>query len=357
MAYTSDLRVKNLIKDIDVDVRKNLKAHDLDDKICLRIFDESKEDDKLWKDGGLSFADPETSNKMGSNDAAWETQDGIPLVVVEGTFCTERGSVGDAQLNRFSHTLGVVLNGYVGVMLIPFKGQSFIKKGSKRDILVKNVNYQNGHLNKQLVYGALELIKHDRGEYYCVDPYNEDDLKDLVVQRVLKHYKKENEYEKVCKRIVTQMEDRLGSYIFGGGSRQVLDQLYDAGGQVISNNARMFTQNLAALTTSGKRDDHGLWGKVLIQYLTTDEDIFTIYLRLGENDLITIRARNKKELKFLFGTPRIKVKCFDDLNFIDPTLQSDLENIRNSNLLHSSEKELIKKIQKAFNAGEIRVKA
>ena len=44
MAYTSDLRVKNLIKDIDVDVRKNLKAHDLDDKICLRIFDESKED-------------------------------------------------------------------------------------------------------------------------------------------------------------------------------------------------------------------------------------------------------------------------------------------------------------------------
>ena len=71
MAYTSDTRVKNLLKEIDFQARAVLASLEFDHNLKLRIFDESDEDAKLWEDGGLSFKDPVTGRSLGSNDAGW----------------------------------------------------------------------------------------------------------------------------------------------------------------------------------------------------------------------------------------------------------------------------------------------
>ena len=51
------------------------------------------------------------------------------MVIVEGTFGTERGQFGDGQLNRFSHSTGLALNGFIGVTFVPLKGESYSKRG------------------------------------------------------------------------------------------------------------------------------------------------------------------------------------------------------------------------------------
>ncbi len=55
MAYTSDLRVKNFLKETDLEVRKILSKYELGDQLNLRIYDESDEDALLWSEGGVIF--------------------------------------------------------------------------------------------------------------------------------------------------------------------------------------------------------------------------------------------------------------------------------------------------------------
>ena len=66
MAYTSDFRLKNLIKEIHLDVVKKLEKEKINIFPELRIFDESNEDSILFEKGGLTFTYPGTKIKFGS---------------------------------------------------------------------------------------------------------------------------------------------------------------------------------------------------------------------------------------------------------------------------------------------------
>lgn len=89
--------------------------------INLRIFpDSSNEDQKLVKDGGLTFS--YDGIDYGSCDAGWFEEKivngkkiEVPLIGLEGTDALNRGSSGDAQYQRFHHALGAVKNGYIGI--------------------------------------------------------------------------------------------------------------------------------------------------------------------------------------------------------------------------------------------------
>ena len=162
MAYTSDFRLKNYIKDLHFLIIQRLENENINTFPELRIFDESTEDSKIFNDGGLTFLDPRSGNKYGSNDAAW-TYQGKPIAVIEGTFGTERGQFGDGQLNRFSHSVGVAVNGFLGITLIPFKGESYSKTGivclNDPSIRIKYANIHKGFL-----LGAINVNEKEPGK-------------------------------------------------------------------------------------------------------------------------------------------------------------------------------------------------
>lgn len=354
MAYTSDLRVKNIIKDINDDILDELKKVGLEGKLKLRIFDESKEDSWPWEKGGLAFRDPITGDLLGSNDAAWYIQDDVPLVVVEGTFGTERGQFGDGQLNRVSHSLSVALNGFVGVTLTPFKGQSFVKKGKLADI-INNINYSNGNLHKGMATLAINYSKNNEGKFLIVDPYDGDRLRDLVINATLKYFGRTNYFDELVEKSIKQTEAYLGNSVYGARSNQTINKLYSRSGKIINGQYRFYTQNLAALTTSSKRDGHGLLGKNLIEIHSTKKDIYSIFVRLGEADLKKLKERKSKEFNYLLNNKRVNVLTFDNLLISDKKLKKNMQDFRLDNLHQNSQKELIKKIQEGFNTGIIKI--
>ncbi len=356
MAYTSDLRIKNYIKEVDRKIRRRLRKNQLDKRLFLRIFDESKEDSKLWEEGGLSFKDPTTGVKLGSNDAGWAIDKTEPLVIVEGTCGTERGQFGDGQLNRVSHSLGVAINGYLGVMIVPFHGQSFIKKGTKKDILSKKINYSIAALHKGLVAVALNVSTQFKGKFLIIDLYEKNTLEMLVYYAVLKRFHLPNELDKIVDSVIAKMTTYLKDYQFGAKSRQAIETLYGLKNNILAKNVRYYTQNLAALTTSAKRDGHGLLGKNLIELYASKNIRYSIFIRLTKKDIDFLKRRSSKETTFLFKNPRIKVKCFDDLIFEDLKLQDKVQKMRDKNLHLNTEKKLMQDIQIAFNEGKIKIK-
>ena len=358
MAYTSDLRIKNLIKEVHLNILKELESKRIEEKIFLRIFDESKEDSNEWEKGGLTFKDSRLNLELGSNDAAWYYEkEGIqvPLVVIEGTFGTERGQFGDGQLNRFSHALGPAINGYIGVLLTPFKGESYVKvDGSKGGFKYK---FQYAHLRKDIVKAALKINQTEKGKYFTIDAYEPNVLKELVIHSFLKAINLKNNLEEISNHI----EDKMRLYVMGkqrGTSNQLLSRVYDQKGDLLENyTGRIFTHNIAALTTSQKRDGHGLLGKNLVEtYLIDTEFLACIFIRLHKEDIELLRKRTAKEFTYLLNNPKLKVIGFNDLSFKDQKVKKQLSEIKEDNLLLNSKKSFIKQLKSLFEKGEIQIK-
>ncbi len=359
MAYTSDLRIKNLLKEVHLEVIECLKPFGINNRVHLRIFDESTEDKKMFRDGGLSFEDPFINLPLGSNDAGWTIDNKVPLVIVEGTFGTERGQFGDGQLNRFSHSAGVALNNYIGVTVVPFKGESYSKDGTVlKDIQSSDkirLKYANLHVG--MLAGALKISQKNVGKFLIIDPYDIDTLKTLVVEAAKEYCGLENKTKEVITSVLSNMTNALGKKNYGESSDQIISKLFDNDMKFLSTHSRLYTHNYAALTTSTKRDGHGLLGKNLIEIYSTENTVYyAIFIRLSGNEVRSLSAKKSKEFQYIFNHPKVTVKSFDDLIFEDSKLQEECLQFRGDNLFQNRNKEIIKKIQIMFNNGKIRVK-
>ena len=356
MAYTSDFRLKNLIKEIHLNVVKKLEKMNINVFPELRIFDESNEDSILFEKGGLTFTFPGTKIKFGSNDAAWIYKD-KPLVVVEGTFGTERGQFGDGQLNRFSHSAGVAINGYTGLTILPFLGESYSKNGRKLFSNNDNIKIKYASLHKGFVLGALNITKKEKGNFLICDIYNKELIIDLVVETFKKKINLKNEFERLKSKCIQIMLDQISGFKYADKSNQFLKKVFNEKKKIVSNFSRYYTHNFAALTTSEKRDGHGLFGKNLVEsYLCGNNKYYSIFIRLNKDDFINLKKRNQKEFSFLSKSKNINLKCLDDLIFSDNDLKKKIINIRNTNLFQNRQNELMKKIKNDFCNGKIRIK-
>ena len=106
MALSSDELVKReLIDSIGVE----------HDGLTARVFPEgSNQDQRMFDEGGLTFSYQKSN--YGSCDLAYVySQTNKPYIAIEGTDALNRGSSGNAQYQRFHHSLGAVKNGFVGV--------------------------------------------------------------------------------------------------------------------------------------------------------------------------------------------------------------------------------------------------
>lgn len=356
MAYTSDFRLKNLIKEIHLNIIKKLEKENIKIFPELRIFDESNEDSILFEKGGLTFTYPNTNIKFGSNDAAWIYKN-KPLIVVEGTFGTERGQFGDGQLNRFSHSAGVAINGYTGLTILPFVGESYSKDGQKLFTNNDNIKIKYANLHKGFVLGAISITEKENGNFLICDVYNKELITDLIVEIFKKKIGLKNEFEKYKSVCIKKMQNQISGFKYADSSNQFLKKVYNEKKKIVSNFSRYYTHNFAALTTSEKRDGHGLFGKNLIEsYLCGKEKYYSIFIRLSKEDFINLKKRNQKEFSFLSKSKYINLKCFDDLIFSDDELKKKIINIRNINLFKNRQNELMKRIKNDFYNGKIRIK-
>ena len=356
MAYTSDTRIKNILKDVHIEILKELRKIGLGDKLSLRVFDESSEDGRLFSNGGLTFKDPNTNLVLGSNDAGW-LYDKNPLVIVEGTFGTERGQFGDGQLNRFSHSTGVALNGFIGVTFVPMHGESYSKSGTNQTNVDSKIKIKPAKIHKGFLTGAIAISEKEKGWFLVIDAYAPEVLCKLIIESVKEKEGIKNELQKTIDDIISVMKFHLGSSVYGARSIQLITNLYDSGTKKISSRSRMYTQNYAALTTSTKRDGHGMLGKNLVEIYSgpKSSNYYAIFIRLRKNEIKLLSQRNSKEFQYIFNHPKVNVKCFDDLKFNDPKLKKALEDIVSVNIFQNRQNDLIKAIQAAFNNGEIQI--
>jgi hypothetical protein len=356
MAYTSDFRFKNYIKDIDFDLRIKLKEQGISTYPDLRIFEESHEDSILFNKGGLTFTFPGTNIKFGSNDAGWFTGS-EPLLIIEGTYGTERGQFGDGQLNRFSHTTGVAINGYIGITLTPFIGESYATNGSTPEGVDPSIKLKFAKIHKGFLKGALTVNKIESGNFLVIDIY----ARDLIINIAIEAYKERlglpNGLDNLIKQALASMEFEVNGFTYAERSKQFLSSLYDQNGKLLSNFSRMYTQNFDALTKSEKRDGHGLFGKNLVEsYLSGDDTYYAIFIRMNSDDIKNLTNRNQKEFTFLLKSQKINVRCLDDLWFEDPALEYKTRKIKQVNLLHNKQTNLIKELNLGFTTKQILLK-
>jgi len=358
MVYTSDLRGKHILRDLHNELLLSLKNTGLEDKIFLRIFDDPKEDDKIWEDGGLTFEDPDTNKTLGSNDAAWfylEDEKPAPLVIVEATFGTERGQFGDGQFNRFSHPLAPAKLGYIGIMVLPFKGESYSKDGgiAGRNTTFASLKY--AYLNKTIAKTALGICQKENGEYLIIDFYNLDLLKELVIEKLKEKFGHKNNLKQILGKIKKLMENYIAN---APEPRNKINNLFDKHGNPIKKSfGYIFTQNFPAFTTSSKRDAHGTLGKILsLPYLWPNEQMYSIFLRLPQSQILKLTQRTGKEIAYIFNNPNSIVISRDDLQFDDQELKNKLVAIERINLFQNRQSGLIKKIRQGIESGKIRIK-
>lgn len=356
MAYTSDTRIKNKLKDVHVSVLEQLNKIGLGTNLELRVFDESSEDGRYFEDGGLTFKDPYTGSTLGSNDAGW-IYNGQPLVIVEGTFGTERGQFGDGQLNRFSHSAGVALNGFIGVTFVPLKGESYSKRGRNPAKVDKKIKLKPANIHKGFLTGAIAISEKEKGWFLVIDAYSSDLLTKLIIEAVKEKEKKDNNLKELINAIILNMKKYLGKTKYGSRSNQLITSLYDSKRNIISKRSRLYTQNFLALTTSTKRDGHGMLGKNLVEIFSgpLGSDYYAIFIRLRKNDIHSLSKRKSKEFQYIFNHPKIHVRCFDDLIFDNLALRKEIKNIILVNMFQNRQNDLIKKIQQELNSGKIRV--
>ena len=314
MAYDSDTRVKETLKEIS----RNAKLKNLN----LRIFDESNEDQRHWTKGGLTFG-PEAC-LYGSNDAGWflkkpylinnkKIADFTPVLIVEGSYGTETGNTGSAQYARFSHALGAVIDGFIGVYFIPF--ESTYRKADGTETMA--------YLRYDMVYAALNASEVEKGEYLFIDAYDTNLMEEFL--KILDEGNK-GKIEAIIKRIKRIMKD------FADEHSPTKERVYlynkDRVGKLLMFNVVSFSSynfRTRVRYRAGRfRNGHTIVGDALINLYWHKKPFDLVLARFTHEDCRNLDALKQKEWLLLRTHENIRVITLDDLDFEDLELKKRL---------------------------------
>lgn len=314
MAYDSDTRVKETLKEIS----RNAKIKNLH----LRIFDESNEDQKHWTKGGLTFG-PETCF-YGSNDAGWflkkpyvvnnkKISDFTPVLIVEGSYGTETGNTGSAQYARFSHALGAVRDGFIGVYFIPF--ESTYRKADGTET--------TAYLRYDMIYAALNASDVEKGEYLFMDAYNTKLMEEFL--KTLDDGNKDN-----IEEIIKKIKEIMKSFADKHSAAEDRKYLYNNSnvGKLLMFNVVSFSAYNFRTNTKYKagrfRNGHTIVGDALINRYWHKKPFDLILARFTHDDCKKLDSFKKKEWLLLRTFKDVRIITLDDLEFKDIKLKSEL---------------------------------
>lgn len=359
MAYTSDFRVKLLMRDIQLKVTETLKSEGLENPLKLRIFDESRDDHRLWHDGGLTFTN-DSGDSLGSNDAAWYIEESWtdpiskknskckPVIVVEGSYGTETGNVGSAQKARFNHAVGMAKMGIIGAYVIPRISEYYrvSNDGAKSPPLwVTTAKWM-----PDIVLACLNVTQENTGSYLMIDAYNEDFLFNLVYSIA-----KNNETlkQKALDSILCEMKEHVQNYdieaSFAGMASQTVTSISDHSGNVLADwVGKILKHDERAFTTSQYRNGHIIWGEIEILHLLTGKNAYLILPRFTRQICATLDLANKKEWIALRNSSYVDIISLDDLIFESSYqyLINDFTNLRLKDMKGND----LKKMNKSWKA-------
>jgi len=329
--------------------RELLDIGDVGD-LKLRVFPGgSHEDQKHWTDGGLSFG--YDGIFYGSCDGAWylneEWQDPLskktsskkPVFVVEGTLALERGSSGNAQYQRFFHTLGAVLSGVTGIY--------YLRAGKDA-------------LRYDLPMAALNASKIHGTDYLIITDIEE--LRNLVT---FYGNKEESKYKETVSRIKTKMLNHFKS-VFDKKFNGDIEKYY-ASRSIIrlpEINIKYLAGNFRNFTESSQRGGHIVLGEFLLaKYLLQDRFYFLLPRMLPE-EVEKLDTYRKKEWLVLRNDELGKLITLADLKGVNPKLKKSILDLKNQPLGGSKEGgkakhkwvELMKWMESDIRKGIIKIK-
>ena len=320
MAYDSDTQVKNILRAIHS--KAGLK------NLVPRFFAESRDDHRLWEDGGLTFK--QYNVEYGSNDFGWFIKKDsringkkcsfLPKVIIEGTLGLRHRNTGSAQLARFSHALGACHNGACGILF-----QDFVWGGDSP-----------ARTQPDLMYAALKAGEKLKFPYLVVDINDEDlmikilrayDLDDKnLIEKAIKeaHLKMEDHIEKyaktMTKRPLAFKKDRIIKVSFSDLIKK--HESYD--GLVTT---KWF--DFENFTDSKKRNGHTILGEGLVYaHIMNPKKHYLLLPRMFKRDIEKLKRTNGKEQTLLFNHPNIELLGFDDLIYDDQSLKENIYEMR-----------------------------
>ena len=272
------------------------------------FFEGSNDDQKLFEDGGLTFS--HNGKSYGSNDCVYVKRDGnkdLPVLAIEGTDALDRGSSGNAQMQRLHHAYGAVLNGVVGVY--------YLKKGK--------------HKIQEDLYGITYKMSKN-----LKTPYLDTDELD-VIKNILKYMSsdmtKMNEYinnylefcyEKFIKKFNEKYE---GSWKEFGKKRSTV--IYDDKDYIVKYSARMDRD----FTDGSRRGGHVALGELyLSKNYFLDKKIVYLWPRmhLTELNVLCEKKKNDKEWNKIITDDQTVVATIDDLINLPNNLRKKLMKLR-----------------------------
>jgi len=339
MANKSDEIIKRELLDIG-DVG-NLK---------LRVFPGgSREDQKHWGDGGLSFG--YDNIYYGSCDGAWylekEWQDPLskkachqaPVFAVEGTLALERGSAGNAQYQRFFHVLGAVLSGVTGIY--------YLRAGKDA-------------LRYDMPKAALNASEMHKIDYLIINDIN--DLRKLIESCATENIKK---YQDVVTDIKRKMEDCFKN-VFDKRFKGDLEKYFTSRSiiRLPNINIKYLGGNFRNFTEGSQRGGHVILGEFLMAKYILREPFYFLLPRLLPEEVKQLDKYHKKEWLVLRNDKMGKLITLDDLDGVNPKLKKLILSLKNQPLGGSKQGGkakhkwgiLMKRLDKDIRQGIIKIK-
>ncbi|MCK4456702.1 MAG: hypothetical protein KAW39_03080 [Thermoplasmata archaeon] len=280
----------------DAFIKNQLRCVKTPSGLKRRVFiDASRQDQRLWVEGGLTFGFGE--HKYGSCDFAWYIENqwtdpysgrtcmAKPIIVVEGTDCLNTRSWGNAQIQRFHHVYGAALCGVTGVYYLN-KGEHTIRP----------------YLFAAAYYGTQHLRKTNENSNYLVL----DDLQDIeeLVASAADFGVDSGKYKRTCDNILSAMLNRFNETFadrFNGDWTKYLESrgIY----QTPSGWIRILGPQKENFTNPSKRMGHIVIGEALTSHFLllgsgtlVEEEEFTYLLpQMTKGDVSTLDSRMSRD--------------------------------------------------------------
>lgn len=292
-----------------------------------RVFiGSSNQDQEIWANGGLSFGVNEIV--YGSNDFAWykeeiwndpltgEKINARPMVVVEGSDCLSTRSWGNAQLQRFHHAYGSLLNGILSIY--------YLKRGDheiRPDLMAAALSASDFHSQDALV------------RYLVTDEI--EDIRNIVKSFEISQAELKKNIESVENKMLLRFNQVFQSTFYKGDWHKYLesrDLIKTQFGWVKIRGPRYKN-----FTDSSYRMGHIVVGEALVsKYLLLmaginleKEKFYYLFpfLERSEFDEISTSRNHDKEWKILVSDKNWEVITVDELSGLEPSFEKDLRTV------------------------------